>query len=130
VLFQLIYKEKIAEGKGSQKQKDKKYANQERKATLVIGVLLLILSLTVITNAIYKIANHLEPETAFFGLMVSIFSLAIMYAIYVFKLKAAKILKSPTMIADCKCTMGCMREGLTLLFGSGIQLLTINVFNS
>ena len=130
VYFQLTYKEKVAEGKGTQTEKNEIYVARERKATLTIGILLLILSLSVITNAIYKIVNHLQPETALFGLLVSIFSLGLMYWIYTYKLKAAQILKSPTLLADCKCTMGCMREGLTLLLGSGIQIITINLFNS
>jgi hypothetical protein len=86
VYYQLKYKEKISEGKGTQTEKNTKYVERERKATLTIGILLLILSISVIGNAIYKLANHLEPETAFFGLMVSIFSLGLMYWIYTYKL--------------------------------------------
>ena len=97
----------------------------ERKCTFTIGCLLLILSVFVILNAIYKLYYHLEPETALFGFLVSLGSLGIMYSMYVYKVKAYKILKSPTLRADANCTLGCMREGLTLLLGSAIQIVSI-----
>ena len=91
----------------------------------MIGLLLLILSCSVIGNAIYKIVNHIAPETAIWGIFVSSISLGVMFILYWFKLRSYEVLDSPTIDADAKCTWGCMREGITLLIGSGIQVIAI-----
>jgi len=79
VLFQLIYREKIGEGKGSKVGKKKRDVRIERISTIIIGGLLILLGVSAVIGAVYRLATRGYPDTAVPGLVISFLSLTFMY---------------------------------------------------
>jgi len=91
---------------------------------------LILLAISAVIGAIYRLALHQYPDTAIPGLVISFLSLTFMYFLWVSKLKAADILNSKTIQADAACSKGCISLSTTLFAGSVIMIISTELFDS
>ncbi|MEK7724623.1 MAG: cation transporter, partial [Acidobacteriota bacterium] len=77
-----------------------------------------------VTTSIYNIWTGHKPETTFWGIIVSIVSIAIMWALIIFKKKVGRELKSEAILADANCTKVCFYMSIVLLISSLTYALT------
>jgi divalent metal cation (Fe/Co/Zn/Cd) transporter len=72
----------------------------ERKSTIIIGFLLIVLALSAMATAAHRLWNKEFPDTAVPGMVIAALSLSFMFFLWHYKLKAAKILNSKTLESD------------------------------
>jgi divalent metal cation (Fe/Co/Zn/Cd) transporter len=77
----------------------------------------------VVTSALNIYTNH-KPETTFWGIIISIVSIVVMYWLYKSKLHLGNKLNSEPVIADGRCTLVCIYMSVILLFSSVVYELT------
>jgi divalent metal cation (Fe/Co/Zn/Cd) transporter len=93
------------------------------------GFYVLTLGLTV-TAAIGLYRGH-KPETAFWGIVISVISIATMWLLIHFKVKVGKQLNSEAILADAACTRACLQLSIVLLIASiGYELTRIGGIDS
>jgi divalent metal cation (Fe/Co/Zn/Cd) transporter len=90
----------------------------ERRAQRIIGGLLLALSASLVLGAAYSLWQGKGAESGMAGTVISLVSLAIMWALLKAKLKTAEALDSAVLYADAFCTKSCMWLSAALLGGS------------
>jgi divalent metal cation (Fe/Co/Zn/Cd) transporter len=82
--------------------------------------LVIVLGLGIVLNLIYQ---H-KPETTFWGIIISLISIAVMYFLVKQKIKIGKLLDSQPIIADAKCTQVCIYMSIVMLIASLVYELT------
>ena len=75
-------------------------------------------------TAIYNLFTGHKPETTLPGLIISLISIAVMWALVWGKRKVGKALKSAPILADANCTLVCIYMSLVLLGASLIYQFT------
>lgn len=75
-------------------------------------------------SALYNIVTNHKPETTFPGLIISIVSIAVMWALVMGKRKVGRTLNSMPILADANCTMVCIYTSVVLLASSIIYQFT------
>ncbi|CAG8676508.1 6846_t:CDS:1 [Gigaspora rosea] len=90
----------------------------ERKATIVIGILFVILAIGTFADAIVTLVKNGKPDTALAGLIITSVSIFFMLFLCLTKFLIAKLLNSSTMMSDAKCSLSCMQITLVVFFGS------------
>jgi divalent metal cation (Fe/Co/Zn/Cd) transporter len=96
----------------------------EIKALKITGVGFYLLSTGLATGIIINLVNHHKPETTFWGIVISLFSIAVMILLMNAKMKVGKQLKSKPIVADANCTKVCVYMSLILLASSLIYQIT------
>jgi divalent metal cation (Fe/Co/Zn/Cd) transporter len=96
----------------------------ERTALRVTGTSFYILAAGLAVTAIYNIAINHKPETTLPGLIISLISIATMWALFSAKRKVGRTLNSAPILADAKCTLICIYMSFVLLAASLIYGLT------
>ncbi len=91
---------------------------REKRATLVIGVLLCVLAVGAMVGAGLQLFLANQPETSLPGLVISLVSLGFMGALWRAKLRVARALDSRTLMADAACSRGCLELSAVLFAGS------------
>ncbi len=97
--------------------------SRERRATLAIGGLLMLLAAGVAVGAILTLVSGGHPETTVPGLVIALLSLSFMFFLWGAKRKAARALDSRAVAADAACSMACIKLSGVLLVGSVLFLL-------
>ncbi|CAG8466960.1 860_t:CDS:1 [Cetraspora pellucida] len=100
----------------------------EKKATLGIGSLFILLASGTFVNAIIALVKHRAPNSSVVGLVITSISLLIMSFIWLIKSYAAKLLNSFTMASDAKCSLSCIQITLVVFFSSLIYTVWRNVW--
>ncbi len=95
----------------------------ERTALRITGTAFYILSGGLVIAAVIRILNNVQPETTFWGVVISLISIMSMFALYFAKLETGKVLKSEPIIADAHCTRVCIYMSVVLLVSSGLYEL-------
>jgi divalent metal cation (Fe/Co/Zn/Cd) transporter len=95
----------------------------EKQALRITGFSFYLLAVGITASSILTIWAGGEPETTRVGIIVSLVSIATMYALVHYKLKAGKILNSSPIISDANCTKTCLYLSLLLLVSSGLYEL-------
>ena len=95
----------------------------ERTALRITGTAFYILSSGLAVAAVLRIINKTQPETTFWGIVISIISILSMLALLYAKLETGKALKSEPIIADAHCTKVCIYMSVVLLASSGLYEL-------
>ncbi len=95
----------------------------ERTALRITGTAFYILSGGLIIAAIIRILNNVQPQTTFWGVVISLISITSMFALYYAKLETGKALQSDPIIADAHCTRVCIYMSVVLLASSGLYEL-------
>ncbi len=103
----------------------------ERQALRITGTAFYILFAGLIISAILNIFSGQKPETTFWGIIISIVSIASMWLLIHYKLITASRLGSKALYADAACTKTCMMLSFTLLIASvGYELTGIGYIDS
>ncbi len=91
----------------------------ERTALRITGIAFYILVFGLVTTSIYNIGTGHKPLTTFWGVVISIISILIMWVLVVWKRKVGNQLNSAPILADANCTMVCVYMSIILLVSSG-----------
>jgi hypothetical protein len=95
----------------------------ERTALKITGVAFYILVFGLVVTSIYNIWTGHKPLTTFWGVVISIISILIMWILVIWKRKVGSQLNSAPILADANCTMVCVYMSIILLTSSGIYEL-------
>ncbi|MBO0322079.1 cation transporter [Muricauda sp. CAU 1633] len=106
-----------------QKNPNSNRDNFERTALKITGFAFYALVIALVTTSIYNIYTGHKPLTTFWGVVISIISILVMWALVLGKRKVGKKLDSAPILADANCTMVCVYMSIILLISSGIYEL-------
>ena len=109
---------RIRKNSGSQK------SDSEIKALRITGTAFYLLSAGLLFGIIMNLINNHKPETTFWGVIISLISIAVMSWLMLAKRKVGKQLNSEPVIADANCTKICIYMSLVLLVSSLVYELT------
>ena len=90
----------------------------EIKALKTTGLAFYILSAGLSIGIISNILNHHKPETTFWGIIISVVSIAVMVWLMIVKKRTGRKLNSEPIIADANCTKVCVYMSIVLLLSS------------
>lgn len=107
-----------------QRQPNSNRDNFERTALRVTGFSFYVLVAGLVLTSIYNILTGHKPETTFWGIVISVISIAVMWGLIIGKTKVGKQLNSDAILADAECTRVCIYMSVILLISSGIYELT------
>lgn len=96
----------------------------EKTALKITGFAFYVLVAGLVSSSLYNIWTGHKPETTFWGVVISILSILVMWALVLGKRKAGNNLKSDPILADANCTLVCIYMSIVLLISSGIYELT------
>jgi hypothetical protein len=96
----------------------------EIRALKVTGTAFYLLSLGLLTGIAFNLINHHKPETTFWGIVISLISIAVMVWLMNAKKKVGKQLNSEPIISDSNCTKVCVYMSIVLLVSSLIYEFT------
>jgi divalent metal cation (Fe/Co/Zn/Cd) transporter len=96
----------------------------ERTALKITGISFYILVAGLVVSSVYNIITGHKPQTTFWGVIISLISIAVMWALIVAKTRTGKKLNSKAVLADAECTRVCIYMSVILLISSGIYELT------
>lgn len=103
----------------------------EKQALQITGSAFYVLTaVLLITSAVNLYQGH-KPETALWGIIISVISILAMWALIHYKTKVGKQLNSHAILADAACTKVCIQLSLILLLASaGYELTGIGGIDS
>lgn len=90
----------------------------EMTALRVTGTAFYILTIGLLTGAVYSIYHGIHPQTTIVGIIVSIISILVMYGLYRIKVEVGEKLGSAPIISDANCTLSCFYLSFILLASS------------
>lgn len=93
-------------------------SERERKATLVIGALFLLLAAALTWGSTAQLMQGRHPETTVPGLIISALSLSFMFLLWRSKQRVARILDSAALKSDAACSLACIQLSSILFAGS------------
>ena len=96
----------------------------EIKALKITGTAFYLLSAGLLAGIVVSLLNQQKPETTFWGVVISLISIAVMVWLMNAKKKIGKQLNSEPIIADANCTKVCVYMSIVLLASSLIYELT------
>jgi divalent metal cation (Fe/Co/Zn/Cd) transporter len=96
----------------------------EIRALKITGTAFYLLSAGLLAGIVLNIVNQHKPETTFWGVMISLVSIAVMVWLMNAKKKAGRQLNSEAIIADANCTKVCVYMSIVLLVSSLIYEFT------
>jgi divalent metal cation (Fe/Co/Zn/Cd) transporter len=96
----------------------------EQTALRITGLAFYILTAGLTMTGLYYIYTQHRPEATYWGIVISLLSIAVMWALIYGKTTVGKKLKSEAMLADAACTKVCIYMSVILLLSSGIYELT------
>lgn len=96
----------------------------EKTALRVTGTSFYLLAVGLGATAIYNLFTVHKPTTTLPGLIISLVSIAVMWALVMGKRKVGRTLDSAPILADANCTMVCIYMSIVLLASSLIYQLT------
>jgi divalent metal cation (Fe/Co/Zn/Cd) transporter len=108
----------------TQRHSDSNRDDFERTALIVTGYAFYSLVVGLIVTSAYNLWIGHKPETTFWGVIISIISIAVMWALAYGKIKVGKQIHSDAILADAECTKVCISMSIILLLSSGIYELT------
>jgi len=96
----------------------------EIKALKITGTAFYLLSAGLLAGIVVSLINQQKPDTTFWGVVISLISIAVMVWLMKAKKKIGKQLNSEPIIADANCTKVCVYMSIVLLASSLIYELT------
>ncbi|MDC6385551.1 hypothetical protein D2V93_04560 [Flagellimonas taeanensis] len=106
-----------------QKNPESNRDNFERTALRITGVAFYILVAGLVVTSLYNIWTGHRPLTTFWGVVISLISILIMWILVLWKRKVGNQLNSAPILADANCTLVCVYMSIILLVSSGIYEL-------
>jgi hypothetical protein len=96
----------------------------EKQALRITGRAFYLLAAGMILTAVVSILQGHKPVTTFWGIIVSVVSIASMWLLMHSKGKVGTSLNSPAILADAACTRTCLQLSVALLLASAGYALT------
>ncbi len=96
----------------------------EITALRITGSCFYLLTVGLVITVVLNIVQSHQPETTFWGIVISAISIITMWVLIVLKMKVGEQLDSQPIIADAKCTKVCLWMSFVLLASSLIYELT------
>lgn len=106
-----------------QNNPDSKRDDFERTALKITGTGFYLLVLGLTLTSFYNIWSGHRPLTTFWGVLISIISIFVMWILVIWKRKVGNQLNSAPILADANCTLVCIYMSIILLISSGIYEL-------
>jgi divalent metal cation (Fe/Co/Zn/Cd) transporter len=114
-----------------QRNSNRKKSDFEKTALRITGYSFYILVTGLVITSVYNIWAKHNPQTTFAGVIISIISIVVMWALIIGKTKVGKKLNSDAILADAQCTKVCIYMSIILLVSSGIyEILHISYIDS
>lgn len=105
--------------------------NFEKRALQITGGSFYVLAVGLIVTSALNIYKGSKPETTFWGIVVSVISILLMWFLMYYKMKIGKQYNSQALIADANCTKTCMYLSIILLVSSvGYEITKIGMIDS
>jgi divalent metal cation (Fe/Co/Zn/Cd) transporter len=92
----------------------------EKTALKITGTSFYLLVAGLVTSSIVALISAQKPITTFWGVIISLISIAVMYFLLIAKLRVGKQLDSEAILADASCTKVCIYMSCVLLAASSI----------
>lgn len=103
----------------------------EKTALVITGVSFYILAAGLAVTVLINIFTQHRPETGFWGIIISLVSIATMYFLMKVKISVGTRLQSRPILSDAGCTKVCLYMSVILLASSAVfQLTGISFFDS
>jgi divalent metal cation (Fe/Co/Zn/Cd) transporter len=96
----------------------------EQTALRITGTSFYLLAASLGVTALYNLFTAHKPETTLPGFIISLISIAVMWALVSAKRKVGRALNSSPILADANCTMICIYMSVVLLASSLIYQFT------
>jgi divalent metal cation (Fe/Co/Zn/Cd) transporter len=96
----------------------------ERTALRITGASFYLLAAGLAVTSLYNVISGHKPATTIPGLMISIISIGVMWALVSAKRNVGRTLNSPPILADANCTMVCIYMSVVLLASSLVFQIT------
>lgn len=96
----------------------------EKNALRLTGISFYLLSVGLLVTAFLNILSGHKPENTLAGVIISLVSIASMWALVSAKRKVGRALNSQPILADANCTLICIYMSLVLLASSFLYMLT------
>jgi len=96
----------------------------EKTALRITGTSFYLLVVGLAITSLYNIFTGHKPTTTLPGLIISLISIAMMWALVTGKRKVGNVLNSQPILSDANCTMVCIYMSVVLLAASLIYQLT------
>lgn len=103
-----------------QRQPDSKRDSFEQTALRVTGAAFYILVLGLVVSSVFNIWIGHKPVTTFWGVVIAVVSILVMWFLVVWKRSVGHRLNSTPILADANCTKICIYMSIILLVSSGI----------
>jgi divalent metal cation (Fe/Co/Zn/Cd) transporter len=107
-----------------QKNPNSKRGNLENQALRITGISFFLFVAALIISVFINIYTHHQPKTTFWGIIISLLSILIMWTLIKTKTSVGKKLGSKAIIADAQCTKACLYMSIVLLTSSLTYYLT------
>lgn len=103
----------------------------ERTALRITGTAFYLLVIGLVATSLYNIWIGHRPLTTFWGVVISLISILIMWILVWWKREVGNQLHSAPILADANCTLVCVYMSIILLISSGIyELFSIPYIDS
>ena len=119
VLSAIVVAHRFWREEGSRSQTTAK----EKRATFIIGALLLILAACIVVGSLSALSLHETPDSSVSGIAISSAAIGVMTVLYFLKLHVAFALSSATMESDAQCSLCCIQLSSVLFLGSLVSHL-------
>ena len=96
----------------------------EQRALRITSTAFYVLTAGLAVTSVIDLSRGHEPESTFWGIVISIVSILSMWALIRAKMKVGKLLNSPAILADAACTRACLQLSVVLLIASAVYKLT------
>ncbi len=93
----------------------------EERAIKLVAYAFFILGAYIFYGSLKNLYLHEQPEHSLPGILIAIASLIVMPVLFWLKHKTGKSIKSKSLIADSKQTLGCVSLSAVLLIGLGLN---------
>lgn len=90
----------------------------ETTALRITGIAFYLLVIGLSLTVIHNLWTGQQPETTFWGIVISTLSILVMWALYWSKRVVGRKLDSEAILADAECTMACISMSVVLLVSS------------
>jgi divalent metal cation (Fe/Co/Zn/Cd) transporter len=96
----------------------------EQRALRTTGTAFYVLAAGLVVTSVIDLSRGHKPESAFWGIVISIVSIVSMWALIRAKVSVGKKLNSQAILSDAACTRACLQLSVVLLIASAGYKLT------
>jgi len=107
-----------------QRRPDLPRSTFERTALRITGASFFLLAAGLFITAVSNVVTGHKPDTTVSGVIISVVSIVVMWALVALKIKVGRALDSAPILADANCTKVCIYMSVVLLASSLLYAIT------